>query len=325
MAARPVVQVFGVLLAAGMLAVAGVAAADWPSGPVRLVVPFPPGGSTDMIARLIAEELGKSLGGQFLVENRPGGNTQIGNDAVAKARSDGQTLLFTTTPFSIIAALYPKLPYDAIRDFDPVIKVAHNGMILVAHPSASAQSVQDLIAEARAKPGSVLIASVGTTGISRMSAELFAAIGQIRVTHVPYKGTGQVMPDLLGGQVKYFFDNPSSSLPHVRAGKLRVLGFTGGRRSAALPGVPTMAEAGLPGYETVTWYGVLAPARTPAEILDRLHREIARIMSRPDVVERLARDAIDVEPGSRSEFAAIVRVDIDKWSKVIRDQGIKPE
>lgn len=319
------IRVAGVFLAVSCLIAPGVFGADWPSGVVKIVVPFPPGGTTDMAARLIAEELGKSLGQQFIVENRPGANTQIGNDAVAKSRPDGQTLLLTTTPFSIIAALYPKLPYDTIRDFEPVIRVAENGMILVGHPSAPAKNVQELLAQARADPGSVFIASVGTTGVSRMSAELFAALGQVKVTHVAYKGTGQVMPDLLGGQVKYFFDNPSSSLTHVRAGKLKILAFTGSRRSPALPDVPTMAEAGLPGYETVTWYGVLAPANTPVEVLERLNQEIARIMKRPDVVARFAHDAVDALVSTRAEFASIVRGDIDKWAKIIKEQGITPQ
>jgi tripartite-type tricarboxylate transporter receptor subunit TctC len=300
-------------------------AAEWPSGVVKMVVPFPPGGTTDQIARILAEDLSKALGQQFIVENRPGANTQIGTDAVAKARPDGQTFLLATAPYAIIAALYPKLPYDPVKDLEPLIRVAENGMLLVAHPSAPAKTIKQMLDVSGAKPGSLLIAQVGTTGVSSMSAELFASLGKVQITTVPYKGTGQVMPDLLGGTVHYLFDNPSSSIPQVRAGKLLAVAFTGKKRSPALPDVPTVAESGLPGYETVNWYGLFAPAKTPPEILERMNQEVNRIVKRPDVAQRLARDAVEPVGGGRSEFAAFVKDEIAKWGRLAKERNIKPE
>jgi tripartite-type tricarboxylate transporter receptor subunit TctC len=300
-------------------------AAEWPNGVVKIVVPFPSGGTTDMAARLIAEELTKTLGQQVMVDNRPGGNTQIGTDVVAKAKPDGQTLLLSTSPFAILAALYPKLPYDPVRDFEPVLLIAQNPMVLVANPFAPAKTVQEIVAQSKAKPRSVNIASVGTTGMSHMSSELFAAVGRIEVTNVPYKGTGQALPDLIGGHVSYFFDNPSSSLPHIKSGKLRAIATTGSKRSPALQEVPTMAESGFPGFETVNWYGLFAPAKTSPQILDRLNEEIRKILKRPEILERLAKDAVEPLGSSRVEARIFIQKDIEKWTKVVKERGIKPD
>jgi tripartite-type tricarboxylate transporter receptor subunit TctC len=313
------------VLAAALCLATGARAAEWPNGVVKMVVPFPPGGTTDQIVRVVAEDLSKALGQPFIVENRPGANTQLGTDAVAKARPDGQTFLLSTAPYAILAALYPKLPYDPVKDLEAVVRVAENGMLLVAHPSAPGKNIQQMLEVSRAKPGALLVAQVGTTGVSSMSAELFAALGKVEITTVPYKGTGQVMPDLLGGTVHYLFDNPSSSVPMVRAGKLLAVAFTGARRSPALPDVPTVAESGLPGYETVNWYGIFAPARTPPEILERMNTEVNRIVKRPDVVQRFARDAVETLGGSRAEFAAYVKAEIEKWGRLAKTRNIKPE
>jgi tripartite-type tricarboxylate transporter receptor subunit TctC len=312
------------LLAAALCLAAAAQAADWPDGVVKMVVPFPPGGTTDQIARLLAQHLSDALGQQFIVENRPGANTQIGTDAVAKADPDGRTFLLSTAPYAIIAALYPKLPYDPLKDLAPLIRVAENGMLLVAHPSAPAKTIQQMLAVSRAKPGSLLVAKVGTTGVSALSVELLAALGKVEITSVPYKGTGQVMPNLLGGTVHYFFDNPSSSIPQVRAGKLLAVAFTGAKRSPALPDVPTVAESGLPGYETVNWYGLFAPAKTSPEILERMNQEVNRIVKRPDVAQRLERDAVEPVGGGRTEFAAFVKAEIAKWGKLAKERNIKP-
>ncbi|GGX13821.1 ABC transporter substrate-binding protein [Pigmentiphaga litoralis] len=312
-------------LAAWPAAVFAATAADWPTGMVRIIVPFPPGGTTDAVARLLAEDLAKSSGKSVIVENRPGANTQIGTDAVAKAAPDGLTLLFTTSPYAIIAAMYPKLPYDPAKDLVPVVRVAENAMLLVAHPGAPAKTVRDMVALAKDKPGALTIASVGNTGMSYMSSELFAASAGIQVTHVPYKGTGQAMPDLLGGQVSYFFDNPSTSLPYVRSGKLMAIASTGRKREAALSDVPTLAEGGLTGFETVNWYGIFAPARTPAEVLDRINRDVVRFVTRPDVKERLARDSVEVVGSSRPDFASFLQKDMAKWATVVKERNIRPE
>jgi tripartite-type tricarboxylate transporter receptor subunit TctC len=314
-----------IALALACLLGGGAHAADWPGGVVKTIVPFPPGGTTDQVARMVADDLSKSLGRQFIIENRPGANTQIGTDAVAKAKPDGSTFLLTTAPYAIIAALYPTLPYDPLKDLEPVIRVAENAMLLVASPAAPAKTIKDMLDVSRAKPGSLLLATVGTTGVSAMSNELFAALGKVQITSVPYKGTGQVMPDLLGGQVHYLFDNPSSSMPNVRAGKLHAVAYTGKKRSPALPHVPTVAESGLPGYETVNWYGIFAPAKTSPEILDRLNQEVNRIIKRPEVTQRLAQDAVETVGGTRAEFASVVKAEIGKWSKLAKERNIKPE
>jgi tripartite-type tricarboxylate transporter receptor subunit TctC len=300
-------------------------AADWPSGIVRIVTPFPAGGTTDMAARLIAEELSKTLGQQVIVDNRPGGNTQIGTDLVAKAKPDGHTLLLSTSPYAVLAALYPKLPYDPKRDLEPVILIAQAPLVLVANPSVPAKTVQEMVAQSKAKPRSILMASTGTTGLSYMSSALFAAEARIDMTMVPYKGTGQVLPDLMGGHVSYFFDNPSSSIQLIKAGKLRAIAFTGAKRSPILPDVPTMAESGFPGFETVVWYGLFAPAKTPPKILDRLNEEIRKILKRPDIIERLMNDAVEPIGSSRPAARSFVHKDIDKWTKVVKEQGINPE
>jgi tripartite-type tricarboxylate transporter receptor subunit TctC len=296
----------------------------WPAGPVRVIVPFPPGGSGDHVARLVADELSKRFNQQFVLENRPGANTQIGNELVARARPDGLTLLATTTPFVVLAAIYPKLPYDTLNDFAPVARIAENGMVLVAHPSA-AGTLEALLAQSRLHPGSATFASMGNTGVSFMASQLLAAQAGIQITVVPYKGTGQAMPDLLGGQVSYFFDNPGSSIPYIRSGKLRALAFTGKTRLPALPEVPTLAESGLPDYDAVNWYGLFAPARTPAPILDRLHEAVTETLGRPDIQERLAGEGINGAPASRAAFAAFVRAELARWSRIASERRIRPE
>jgi tripartite-type tricarboxylate transporter receptor subunit TctC len=306
------------------LAQSGIAA-DWPNGQIKIIVPFPPGGSTDMAARMIAEELSKTLGQPVLVDNRPGANTLIGTQAVAKANPDGNTLLLSTSPYALLAALYPKLPYDPIRDLEPVTMIGQNPMVLVANPAVAQKTVKEIVAQSKSKPGSIMIASVGTTGMSYMSSELFAAASGIQVTNVSYKGTGQAIPDVMAGHVPYFFDNPSSSLPFIKTGKLQAIATTGLKRSTSLPDVPTIAESGYPGFETVNWYALFAPAKTPANILDRLNEEVRKIIARREVADRLVKDAIEPLGTSRAEMGAFLRKDIDKWTQVVRERGIKPE
>lgn len=313
---------FAILLG---LSVTANAAEPWPTGVVRVITPFPPGGTADIAARLVAQEFSKTFNQQFVVENRPGANTVIGTDAVVKAKPDGQTLLVTSGPFAVIATLLPKLPYDPIRDLEPIALIAQNPMLLVCSPAVPVRDFQDLLAQARAKPGAWTFASAGIGSIAHMSIEFMAGIANVQVTHVPYKGTGQIMPDLLGAQVQFFFDNPNTSIPHIRAGKLKPLVITGPKRSPALPDVPTATEAGLKDFVTVNWFGLFAPAKTPPEILDRLHQETARILKRPEIIERFARDAVDVGDLSRAEYAAFIRGEIGKWAKIIRERGIKPE
>jgi len=301
------------------------AAEAWPTGVVRVITPFPPGGTADIAARLVAAEFSKSFGQQFVVENRPGANTVIGTDAVAKAKPDGQTLLVTSGPYSVIATLLPKLPFDPLNDLAPVALILQTPMLLVATPGVPMRTFQDVVSFARAKPKELTFASAGVGTISHMAIEYMAGMANVQVTHVPYKGTGQIMPDLLGGQVQFFYDNANTSIGHVRAGKLRAMVTTGAKRVAALPEVPTAIEAGYPGFVATNWFGLMAPAQTPSVILDRLHQETLRIVKRPEIVERFAKEAADVGELSRAEYAQFVRDDIARWGRIIRERGIRAE
>ncbi|MBX6319565.1 tripartite tricarboxylate transporter substrate binding protein [Pigmentiphaga sp.] len=297
----------------------------WPKGVVKIVVPFPPGGTTDQIARLLADHFSQTFNERFVVENRAGANTIIGTEAVVKSRADGQTLLLTTAPYSIVAALYSNLPYDPLKDLVPVVRIAENPMLLVASPSAPAKTIQEMLRVSRERPGSLLVATVGTTGTSSMSNELFSAMAGITTTPVPYKGTGAIISDLVGGTVHYLFDNPSSSIPLVKSGKLRAVALTGKARSPALPDIPTVAESGLPGFETVNWYGIFAPANTPDDITARLNDAVNAFIKRPDIAQRLRQDVVDVVGGTRQEFADFLRKEISTWSRIAKERNIKPE
>lgn len=297
--------------------------AVWPEKPVKLVVPYAPGGTTDIAARLVAKKLSDSFKQQFIVENRAGANTQIGTDAVAKSAPDGYTFLVTAAPFAINPSLYPKLPYDTLKDFEPVTLMVQNSMVLAVNPSAPEKSVKDLVSAAKTKP--LAFASAGNGSISHMSLELLASLSGGNIQHVPYKGSGQAIPDLLGGNVLYMFDNPSSILPQVKAGKLVALAYTGAKRSPAIPNVPTMAEAGVAGFETVNWFGMFAPARTPTEILDKMNVEVAKALRATDVVEQFAKDGVEVSPSSRAEFGRFIQNEIVKWGKIVRERNIKAD
>ncbi len=299
-------------------------AQSWPKASVRIVVPYVPGGTTDIVARVIAQELSKGLGQQFIVDNRAGASTQLGTDLVAKAKPDGYTLLLTAAPFAINPSLYPKLPYDTAKDFEPVTLVVQNALFLVAYPSAPSLTLQGMLDVARKRPGSLQLASVGNGTMSHMSLELLAALAKVDITHVPYKGSGQALPDVMGGQVQYLFDNPSSALPYIRSGKLKAIAYTGRKRSAALPQVPTIAESGLAEFETVNWFGLLAPAGTPAPVLDRLNTELASILKRGDIRDRFAKDGVETVGGSRAEFAAFLRAEIAKWARIVKERNIQP-
>jgi tripartite-type tricarboxylate transporter receptor subunit TctC len=322
---RTSVLIAAALAAACMqLASIGARAADWPASTVRMEVPFPPGGATDQIARLLADYLGNRYKQRFVVENKAGADTVIGTDAVAKAAPDGLTILLTTAPYSIVAALRgSELPYDPVKDLVPVVRIAQNPMLLVAGPSAPAATVQDMLRISREKPGSLLVAAAGTMGTSTMSGELLASMGKVSTTIVPYKGTGPIMSDLMGGTVQYLFDNPASSMPMVKSGKLRAIAITGKIRSAALPDVPTVAESGLPGYEIVNWYGLFLPAGTPQAIQASLNQAVNDFIKQPDALKMLAENSIDPVGGSQAEFADRVRADIATWKQVAKERNIK--
>jgi len=300
-------------------------AQDYPSRPVRIVVPFAPGGPNDIIVRLVAQKLTETWGQPFVVENRPGAGGNIGTDFVAKAAPDGYTLLSVGPGSLIINPLIGKVPYDTARDFAPVTLMARAPNALVAHPSLPAGSVKELIELARSQPGRINYGSGGNGSTPPSGGALFAAMAGIALTHVPYKGTAPATADLIGGQVQIAFLGIPTVLPHVKSGKLHVLAVTGKHRSPELPGVPTVDEAGVPGYELSPWYGLLAPAGTPREVVVRLGEEVSRVVRAPEMKEKLAVQGAEVAGGSPEEFAALIRADTSTWSRVVKDAGIRIE
>ena len=300
-------------------------AQDYPSRPVRIVVPFAPGGPNDIIVRLVAQKLTETWGQPFLVENRPGAGGNIGTDFVAKAAPDGYTLLSVGPGSLIINPLIGKVPYDTTRDFAPVTLMARAPNALVAHPSLPARSVKDLIALARSQPGRVNYGSGGNGSTPHLAGALFAAMAGIELTHIPYKGTAPAMADLIGGQVQIAFLGIPTVLPHVKSGKLRALAVTGRSRSLELPGVSTVDEAGVPGYELSPWYGLLAPAGVPREIVARLAAEVTKSVRAAEIRDKLAVQGAEVAGGTPEEFTAVLQADTLTWSRVIKDTGIRGE
>jgi tripartite-type tricarboxylate transporter receptor subunit TctC len=314
------------LVAAGLvLCSAGALAQAYPAKPVRLIVPFAPGGSTDVTARVLAQKLTESWKQQVVVENRAGAGGNIGADAVARAAPDGYTLLLATTGvMAINHRLYKTLPYDALKDFAPVTQIGALPLILIVHPSLPAKSVKDLISIAKAKPGQLSFASSGVGSATHMTAELFKLMSGVDIVHVPYKGSGQAMADLISGQVGVAFDQITSSLPQVNAGRLRALAVTSARRFPSVPNLPTVAEAGVPGYESVSWNGIAAPAGTPQEIVNRVQSEVARALQAADIKERFFKDGIEPVGSTPEQFLAHIRSERAKWEKVVERAGISP-
>ena len=300
-------------------------AQGYPSKSVRIVVPFAPGGPNDIIVRLVAQKLTETWGQPVVVENRPGAGGNIGTDFVAKAAPDGYTLLSVGPGSLIINPLLGKVPYDTARDFAPVTLMARAPNALVAHPSLPATSVKELIALARSQPGRINYGSGGNGSTPHLAGALFASMAGIELTHIPYKGTAPAMADLIGGQVQIAFLGIPTVLPHVKSGKLRVLAVTGKRRSPELPGVSTVDEAGVPGYELSPWYGLLAPAGAPREIVARLAGEVTKIVRAAETREKLAVQGAEVAGGSPEEFAAVIQADSLTWSRVVKDSGIRGE
>jgi len=315
-----------------MLAAAAAAApaagqqASFPVRPVRFVVPFAPGGSTDTLARTLSVKLAESLGQQVIVDNRPGANGDIGMEIVAQARPDGHTLVLGyIANLAIAPSLQAKLPYDPVKDYAPVTQLASSPNVLTAHPSVPAKNLKELIALARAKPGQVNFASTGVASVGHLTGELLNSLAGVKMTHVPYKGSGQAVTDILGGHVQVMFSGFSSTLPHIKAGKLRALAVTGAQRSAPLAEVPTIAEQGFPGVEATAWYGVLAPAGTPKAVIAKLHAELVRILKLPDVTQRLEGLGFEIVASTPEQFAAYVKSEIAKWAKVVKASGAKAD
>jgi tripartite-type tricarboxylate transporter receptor subunit TctC len=296
----------------------------YPSKPVRFIVPSAAGGGTDIIARAVAQKLSEALGQQFVVDNRPGAGQMIGIELVAKSPADGYTILMAASTLAINSIMYKKVPYDPVRDFAPITQAASLPNILVVHPSLPVKSVAELVEYARRRPGKLNFASAGIGTSPQMSIELLKSMTGIDMVHIPYKGTTPGVVDLLAGQVSVMAPNLLTALPHIKAGKLRALAVTSAKRTGALPEVPTIAET-LPGYESAQWYGVLAPAGTSRDIVARLHAEIVRALKHSDVKDRLAADGAEPVGSSPEEFAAFIKSEIDKWTRVARAAGIHPE
>jgi len=306
--------------------IAAAQAADWPREPVRIVIPYSAGGPTEVAGRIIAQELTKNLGQNFLVDLRPGGSSVIGTDLVARAKPDGYTLLMQAAAFAINPSLIRKLPFDTVADFEPLTMATRSGLVLVTHAGSTINSVADVIAFARAKPGMAQFASAGNGSMAHMSMELFAAMAKIEAVHIPYKGSGAALPDVMGGHVPFMIDNLGSAMPHVRGGKLKAIAHTGTGRLEMLPGVPAIADApGMAGYETSNWFGFLAPAKMPAALSDRIHGELVKVIRRPDIVERFARDGVEAVGNSKADFASFLKAEMVKWGRVVKERNIKAE
>jgi tripartite-type tricarboxylate transporter receptor subunit TctC len=295
----------------------------YPNRPIRLVVTFPPGGGTDVLARILGAQLGELWREQVVIDNRPGASGNIGAEMVARAAADGYTLLMVNSTFAMNAGLYRKLPFDSVRDFAAIARVASTSGIVAVHPSTAVHSVQELIAAAKAQPGKIAYGSCGSGTPQHLSGELLRFMANIDLIHVPYKGCAPALADALAGQVPVLFNTVPNVMPHARSGRLRALAVTSGKRFALEPDLPTIAEAGLPGYDVDQWFAVLGPAAIPVPIVESLNREIVRIVSAPVLREKLVAQSFVPAPSTPQELARIVRDDIARWSRLIRQVGIR--
>jgi tripartite-type tricarboxylate transporter receptor subunit TctC len=299
-------------------------AQPYPAKPVRIVVPFAPGGGTDVIARHLATGMTESLKRQVIVDNRAGANGIVGTELAARAAPDGYTLLFVSSPHSINPSVYAKLPYDTLRDFAPISLVALSPYVLVVHPSLPARNVKEFVALAKKRPDQILYGSGGSGSSAHLSAELFNQLAGVKLREVPFKGAGPALIGTISGEVALVFGNALTVKPHIESGRLRALGIASAKRSASAPELPTIAEAGVPGYRSEAVLGLLAPAKTPRAIVDTLNAEAHKVMRQPDTVEAMRRMAVDIELSTPEEFGRLVESEMQRWSKVIRALNLKP-
>jgi len=324
----PMRKIAGGTLAAAALSLAVLApsplhAQDYPSRPVKVVVPFSPGGAVDGPMRVIAQELSKRLGQQVIVENKPGAGATIGSELVAKAAPDGYTLLLASQTNAISATLYPRLAFDPIEDFVPICLIGREPGVLVVHPALPVKTFQEFVAYVKARPGEVDYASSGNGSGQHLFAALLASMTGLKMNHIPYKGSGQATTDLLGGQVPVSIPGTAGMVGHIKAGKLRALAVTGARRSPQLPDVPTVMESGVPGYEAYVWMGLLAPKGTPAPIVEKVHRDLLQALATPEVKAYMATAGIEIVGSTPAEFGRFFRAEKDQWARVIRETGAK--
>ncbi|MEI6721410.1 MAG: tripartite tricarboxylate transporter substrate binding protein [Betaproteobacteria bacterium] len=320
---KPVVRA---LLFALLASSANAFAQAWPAKPVRIIVPYPPGGSADILARAIGQKLAEGLGQSVVIDNRPGAGTAIGAEATARATPDGYTILLgTVSSHAINPALNPGLKYDPVKDFAPISMVASIPFVLLAHPSLPARTVPELISMAKAKPGSLNFSSAGSGTSNHLAGELFKSMTGTFMVHIPYKGSAPALTDLLAGQVNLMFDLMLTAQPHVKSGAARALAVTGLERSAALPNIPTVSESGVPGFEVSAWFGLFAPAGTPAGIVGTLNTETVKATRAADLRERLASQGADAVSNTPEQFSAYVRDELAKWTRVVKASGMKAD
>ncbi|MCC7484529.1 MAG: tripartite tricarboxylate transporter substrate binding protein [Burkholderiales bacterium] len=301
------------------------AQAGYPARAIRVVVPSSAGGGTDIVARTLAPKLAERIGQQIVIDNRPGAGTMIGIELAARAPADGYTILVTPSTLALNSAIYSKVPYDPLRDFAPITRIIDSTSIVVVHPSLPVKSVRELVAFARARPGQLNYASAGIGTYPHMTMELFNHTAGLRMAHIPYKGMAPAMIDMVAGQITVMAATILTGMPQVRAGRLRPLGITSLKRVAAAPGIPTVAEAGLPGFESLQWYGAAAPAQVPREIVQRLHAEITAVLALPEVRQRFVADGTEPVGDTPGEFAAYVKSELVKWANVAKAAGVKAE
>ena len=298
---------------------------NYPTRPIHLISPYAPGGSNDIVTRILAQQLGEALRQPVIVENRPGGGMIIGTEIVARAPADGYTLILVSSGHAINPGLHSRLPYDTLKDFAAVSLIGSMPNVVVVYPGSPVNSISDLVTLARANPGGINYASAGNASTPHLAAELLKSVTGAPMTHIPYKGTGPALTDLVGGQVSLTICGIAPALPYIKAGKLRAIAVTGKRRAPLAPGLPTVAESGYPGYNVVTWYGVLAPAGTPTEIVRKLSATIASLVQAPDMRGRFGSLGMDPVGSTPEEFDGFIRAEISTWAKVIKTSGVKPE
>ncbi len=316
------------MVAVGVLmTIAGAAIAQqaYPSKPIRFIVPYTPGGTTSILARLVGHRLTESWGQPVIVDNRPGGNTIIGSEALVKSAADGYTMLLAASTLVVLPHLYKNLPYDPIKDFAPVATVASSELVLVLHPSLPVNNLREFIAFAKSRPGELNHASAGSGGSPHLAGELFNIMAGVQIQHIPYKGSGPLVTDLLGGQVQLAFAVPFAVISHIKSGQLKAIAVSGESRLPALPQVPTFTEGGLPGFNVTNWYGVLMPAGTPNEIINKVAAELARFVAMPDTKEKLVSQGVAPFISTPDQFAALLKAELAKFAKIIKTANIKIE
>lgn len=312
------------LFSMAIFSIAGLASAQgYPAKTVRLIVPFAAGGSTDIMGRLVAQKLSAVWGQQVVVDNRPGGSTVIGTDIVAKSAPDGHTLLVTPAPFTIVPSLLKKLPYDPAKDFEPITLINTTPLVVIVHPGVPAKSIKELIALAKARPGVLNFGSSGSGGSNHLAGELFNALADVKITHVPYKGNGPAMTDLIGGHIDMAYNGLTSALQHIKSGKLRCLAVTSLKRSPALPDMPTVDESGVKGFQAIAWNGLTGPAGTPKAAVTRVAADVARLMKSPELADYLKKEGSDAVGSTTAEYTRFLQDETAKWKKVIARAGIK--